>query len=235
MQDLTNQTAVVTGASQGIGKAIAFGLANLGMNVVLIARSEDLLSAVAEQINQTTHGTAIALAADVGCFEQTKAAFKIVEERFISIDVVFANAGTNKPQGSLKSLQPKDIFHALESNVLGIIHTFKCALELIDASKGASLISIGSGIGHLGASNNSVYAATKGASWAFTKSLGLELADTSICVNELIPGPVKTQMNPTAEGPTWKSPEEVVPLALELAKFRGRKAPTAQSFSLMRR
>src|SRR5262249_56454486 len=103
------------------------------------------------------------------------------------------------------------------------------------------IITIGSGIGHRGGPERSSYACSKAGLWMLTRVLAQELAAFNISVNELVPGPVDTSMNPsgartsTLGASEWlKRPEDVVPLALFLAE-QPDVGPTAQSFSLMRR
>ncbi len=229
---LAGKTALITGASRGIGRAIAKGFAGAGANVVLIARSAELLKEVVEEI-ECDGGRAIYRVASVENEELMRQAFESAIEEFKGIDIVVANAGVNSPSGALVDMVMDECRQMFEANVFGVFNTCKLAVRYF-SEKGGNIITIGSGIGHLGAANNSVYSASKAASWMITKSLALELLEKNINVNELIPGPVKTDMNPGASGPMWKSPEEVVPLALFIAQST-KGGPTGQSFSLMRR
>lgn len=230
---LEGRVALVTGASHGIGLAIARALASEGASVGMVARDPAALEQEVGAINEKHAGRALAMVTDVADEPGMRDAFQRLAERFGRLDIVFANAGTNRPTGPLSDMAIADWFSIFQTNVLGVALTCQLATAMM-GPEGGNIITMGSGIGREGAKRNSAYAASKGASWILTRSLALELIDKNILVNELIPGPVATRMNPGAEGARWKRPEDIVPLALYLATL-GPDGPTGQSFNLMRR
>lgn len=233
MENLEGKTAIVTGASRGIGAAIAVALAEAGVNVCLIARNVSLLSEITNDINKRHPNKAIAVEAHVEHYNELEKAFIRTQETFGKIDICFANAGTNKPSGNLDTLAPTDIHNAFSVNTFGTINTCKLALKFMRRS-GGNIITIGSAIGHNGVAENAIYAATKAANWIFTRSIAEEFKKYRINVNELIPGAVKTDMNPKASGDHWKDPEDITSLAIFLASQNLLKGASGQSFSLRR-
>jgi 3-oxoacyl-[acyl-carrier protein] reductase len=160
-----------------------------------------------------------------------------VFERLLALygspDIVFVNAGTNKPTGTIDKLSSEAWLDMVMSNIKATYYTCKLAIEKMNTF-GGNIVTLGSGIGHEGAPNNSAYAVSKGANWALTQSLAKEVSGLSINVNELIPGPVITDMNPNASGPVWKKPEDVVDTALNLASQHLQHGATGQSWAIRR-
>ena len=234
---LAGKTAVVTGAGRGIGRAIAEGLAREGAHVVCTARSTEEISATAAAI-MCAGGHALALQADVTDVVALETVFARAAEHFGGVDIVFANAGIS-PRGTVAEGDALAWQQTITTNVIGVYQTVRAAVPWLRARSGGKIIVIGSGAKLRAAEGRSAYGASKAAVWMLVQTLGLELRDENISVNELIPGPVKTSMTHfgTREMPTgeWiKEAEDVVPLALFLASHP-EPGPTGQSFSLMRR
>ncbi len=131
----------------------------------------------------------------------------------------------------------------LDTNLVGAYLCARTAVPYLKARGGGKIIVVGSGMGHQGAADSSAYCVSKAGLWMLTRVLAQEVWQDGIAVNELIPGPVDTDMTqwvadqpvgqPAAWASEWfKQPEEVVPLALFMAS-QPHKGPTAQSFSLM--
>lgn len=242
MANLQGQVAVVTGAGRGIGKAIAVAFAEAGAAVVCAARTSTEIEETAVQINKAG-GQAIAKVMDVTLFETAVSLLEFAQETFGSVDIVVINAGISTSQKSVESSDPDTWTQVINTNLIGAYHTAKAAIPHLKAQGGGKIILVGSGLGHKGIPDRSAYASSKAGLWMFTRVLAQELVPYGISVNELIPGPVKTEMTPgsTAEtrqllgdGEWVKRPEDVVPLAMFLAT-QPNSGPTAQSFSLMRR
>ena len=234
MDRFTDQVALVTGGSRGIGKAITEGLLAEGAKVIITGRNEQTLVETAELLKNKTGNQQLSyIVADASDLEQMRQVFKQIKKDFGAPDCVFVNAATNKPTGSIVQLSAEDWLGMVMSNVKATYHTCKLAAECMQ-TYGGNIITLGSGIGHEGAANNSAYAASKAVSWSLTQSLAKEVSQYSINVNEFIPGPVMTDMNPSASGAVWKRPEDVVAMALQLACQNLSFGVTGQSFSLKR-
>jgi len=244
-RSLNGKVAVVTGAGQGIGKAIAIGYANAGAAVCSVARTQsDIDQTVAEIHN--AGGTGAAVRADVTDSESIAEAFEATRRRFGGIDIVVINAGGNRDQSAdVEHSNSEDWIDTIEVNLFGAYHTAKAAIPYLKKRGAGKIITMGSGLGHRGRVGGSAYASAKAALSMLTRVLAQELWQHNISVNELIPGPVKTERtieqyadrpgSVFRDGSEWaKDPVDVVPLALFLAA-QPDKGPTGQTYSLMRR
>ena len=234
---LAGKVALVTGAGRGIGRAIAEGLAGAGASVVCTARSLEEIAETAAHI-EGAGGRAAAVRADVTDAASLEAAFAQAAQRFGGVDIVFANAGMS-PRGTVAEGDPAAWRQTIETNVIGVFQTARAAVPWLRQRGGGKIIVIGSGAKLTAGIGRSAYGASQAAAWMLVQTLGLELRDEGISVNELVPGPVSTGMTNfgTREMPAgeWvKQPRDVVPLALFLASHP-EPGPTSQSFSLMRR
>jgi 3-oxoacyl-[acyl-carrier protein] reductase len=239
MVNLTGQVAVVTGASRGIGKAIALGYADAGASVCCAARSlADLESTVAE----IGADQALAVQTDVTDYASLEAMYAATIEKFGRLDIVVINAGVSPSREPIPTLS-LDAWHlAMDVNLTGAFYTAKAALPHL-LERGGKMIVIGSGVGHRVVPSRAAYGVSKAGAWMLTRVLAEDLLEYKIAVNELVPGPVVTDMTQhMRENPAgfpvqreWmKQPEDVVPLALYLASLPN-DGPTGQNFSLMRR
>ncbi len=239
--ELEGKVALVTGAGRGIGRAIASGFAARGAKVVCAARTDAQIRQPADAID-ADGGEAIAIPCDVADPAAVEALYAAAAERYGRLDIVVANAGGNLSRASVEASDIADWDRTVEVNLLGVYYTCKFAIPGLKA-RGGQIIVIGSGVGHrVVDAAHSAYGASKAGAWMLARSLALELREYGICVNELIPGLVQTELTREVEragesafGAEWfKRPEDVVPLALFLAT-QPPTGPTGQSFSLMRR
>jgi NAD(P)-dependent dehydrogenase (short-subunit alcohol dehydrogenase family) len=189
---LESQVALVTGASRGIGEAIAVAMADAGASVVALARSEEDLKATVERI-EANGGDAVACTADVTESAHIEAAFDRAEEVFGSVDVLVNNAGTNPYFGDAADLDVETWEHIMNVNATG---AFRCAREFarrIDGRDGSgSLVNVASVGGVVGLPYQVPYTASKHALVGMTRTLAIEWAP-DIRVNALAPGYVKTE------------------------------------------
>ena len=237
---LEGKVALVTGAGRGIGKAIALAYARHGAAVGCVARTGDDITGTAAEITRNG-GKALAVPADVRELDAVERAFARTSEAFGGLDIVVINAGVNRAQSPLETSDPELWRETIETNLVGAYFCARAAVPHLKRRGAGKIITVGSGIGHRGVPGRSAYACSKAGLWMLTRVLAQELAPYNISVNELVPGPVDTSMNPGGAGTSslgaseWlKQPQDVVPLALFLAEQPDR-GPTAQSWSLMRR
>jgi len=241
-RELNGKVAIVTGAGRGIGKAISIGFAQSGAAVCCAARTVAEIEATVREI-QANGGRGIAVPTDVGQLESVQQMFQKTVERFGGLDILVINAGVHEARKPVAESQPEDWRTTVEINLIGAYYCARTAIPYLQQRGGGKIITVGSGVGHRGRPGASAYACSKAGLWMLTRVLAQELWGYNISVNELIPGPVKTAMNPDkprqpgfgfADSEWLKAPEDVVPLALFLAT-QPQVGPTAQSFSLMRR
>lgn len=238
---LAGQTALITGAGRGIGRGLALGLAAESAKVVCAARTAAQIDETAQAIRQAG-GEAIAAQCDVTSPSDVQALYAATRAAYGRLDIVIANAGANSAPSPLEESDIEGWARTIEVNLLGVYYTAKFAIPDLKV-RGGHIIVIGSGLGHrVGDSANSAYSVSKAGAWMLVRTLAKELSRYAICVNELIPGLVRTDMTADTARPAdsplraewFKGPADVVPLALFMAA-QPLTGPTGQSFSLMRR
>jgi 3-oxoacyl-[acyl-carrier protein] reductase len=191
MSKLTGKVAVVTGASKGIGAAIAKRLAADGASVVVnYATSRDGADKVVAEITQAG-GKAIAVGASVAKEAEVTTLFDETRKTFGKVDILVNNAGVYG-FAPLELVTEEEYRRQYDTNVLGTLLTTKAALPLFPA-EGGSVINISSIVSSLAPAASSVYASTKGAVDTITKSLAKELGPRKIRVNAINPGLVITE------------------------------------------
>ena len=235
---LKDRVAVITGAGRGLGRGLARGFAAEGAAVACAARTGSELDEVAAEI-RAAGGSALALPTDVSRLASVEAMVAATLGAWGRLDVLVINAGICPDMGRpLYETDPQEWADTVTVNLIGAYHCVKAAAPHM-RQEGGHVIVLGSGKGHRAMPNDSAYACSKAGAWMLVRTMAEELAADRICVNELIPGPVDTPMNPLGRGQPsaaeWhKQPEDVLPLALFLAT-QPLQGPTGQSFSLMRR
>jgi NAD(P)-dependent dehydrogenase (short-subunit alcohol dehydrogenase family) len=218
---LEGRTALIAGASRGIGLAIARAMHDAGANVILAARSKEKLDALAKELN----GRAVEM--DVKSSASTRRA----AEEAGDVDILVNVAGTNL-RHRFEKYPDADYEHVLQTNLHGIVKlTQIVGGRMTERGKGGKIISIGSLLTLSGLPYMSVYSITKGAIGQFTKSLAAEWAQFNIQVNCIAPGFILTDLNRDMWQPSemaeWRkgaqandrlgAPEDVAPLAVFLA------------------
>jgi 3-oxoacyl-[acyl-carrier protein] reductase len=239
---LHGQVAVVTGAGQGIGAAIARAYAAAGAIVCCTARRAEAIEATAAAIREAG-GDAFALPSDVTDPAQVADVYEAVVARAGGIDLLVLNAGVSLDQRPVAESDPDAFIRTIEVNLIGAYHGARLAIPHMRRRGGGRMIMLGSGMGHSSLHGHAGYSCSKAGLWMLVRILADELRADGISVNELVPGPVVTAMTqqPQRAGSVvnnpieWhKTPDDVAPLALFLATHPA-PGPTGQSFSLMRR
>jgi NADP-dependent 3-hydroxy acid dehydrogenase YdfG len=188
MQDLSGKVAVVTGASSGIGEAAARLLVAEGVKVVLVARRQERIDALAAELGPNV----VAITADVADPAQVAKVFDEVRKRFGGLDLLFNNAGLGVNAPFEKS-DPADWTRMIDVNLYGVLNCTQAAIPLLRGRAGAMICSVSSVGGRYGVANWSVYSATKFAVVGFHDALRKELGDEGIRVAVLEPGAVRTE------------------------------------------
>jgi len=189
---LDGRTALVTGASQGIGEAVARLLAARGASVVLAARSVDKLERLAGEIAEAG-GAARPLALDVSQPESFEAALAALPEGFAEIDVLVNNAGITR-DNLLVRMSLDDWRAVIDVNLTGAFALTKAVLRGMMRRRWGRIIAVSSVVGLMGNVGQANYAASKAGLVGFAKSLARELGSRSITVNVVAPGYIATAM-----------------------------------------
>lgn len=190
MQDLSGKTALITGASRGIGAATAQLFAEQGANVVLLARSADEINALASEIG----ANAIALTCDVSRFEDMAGATEQAQARFGSVDILINNAGVIEPISHLANADPASWAKAIEINLTGVFNGMRAVLPVMRAAGQGTIITVSSGAAHNAIEAWSHYCSSKAGAAMLTKCAHLENAARGLRVMGMSPGTVATQM-----------------------------------------
>ncbi len=192
--DLSGRTALVTGGSKGLGKAMAAGLASAGAKVVLASRHGHEAQAAADEIAAAHGHDAIGVEADITIPEQIDAMVAVARERFGPIDILLNSAAINT-RGPIEEITLAQFEDLMRINVTG---TWLCCKAVIPHMKKAGwgrIINMASAVGLVGIPDRTPYASSKGAIVQMTRTLGLELAGHGIVVNAICPGPFLTEIN----------------------------------------
>src|SRR5713101_4015905 len=192
MSILKGRIALVTGASQGIGRACALELARAGASVALAARNLDKLAEVAAEI-AAAGGTAHAFALDVASEESIKDCAKAVIDHFGGVNILVNNAGITRDILALR-MKRKDWDDVLSTNLTGAFLLTQAVMSSMVKNRWGRIINVTSVVGETGQAGQANYAASKAGLIGLTKSLARELASRTITVNAVAPGFIVTDM-----------------------------------------
>ena len=192
MESLQGHVALVTGASQGIGRACGIALAKAGATVVLAARNEEKLNAVVAEI-EATGGKAVAYPLDVASEEAIKAAVKQITTEIGKIDILVNNAGITR-DGLLLRMKRSDWDEVLTTNLTAAFLLTQACLSGMMKQRWGRIINITSIVGQTGAAGQANYSASKAGLIGFTLSVAREVASRNITVNAVAPGYIATAM-----------------------------------------
>ena len=232
--------AIVTGASRGIGRAIALSLAQSGANVVVNYASA---SAAAEQVvSQIVDkgGNAIALQADISAADQVEALVNAVMEKWNRIDILINNAGITRDTLLLR-MKPEDWKAVIDLNLTGVFFCTKAVSKVMLKQRSGRIINIASVAGQIGNPGQANYSAAKAGVIGFTKSIAKELAPRNITVNAVAPGFIATDMTSDLNADEilkyiplsrYGQPEEVAGLVRFLAADPAAGYITGQVFNV---
>lgn len=191
MQDFKNKVALVTGASSGIGEAIAIALAREGATVILTARDQNRLDEVRQRCEQAG-GQAWTHAAEITDESQVRALAEAVHARHPALDLLINNAGVVMG-GFVWEVEPEDWRRLYEINVMGVVHGVRAFIpKMIARAQGGQVVNVASVAGYVGSRGMGTYSASKFALMGLSESLRLELYRHRIGVSVICPEYVKT-------------------------------------------
>ncbi|HEX4378450.1 MAG TPA: 3-oxoacyl-[acyl-carrier-protein] reductase [Candidatus Acidoferrum sp.] len=192
MFSLTDKVALITGASQGIGRDTALALAQAGAKVAVAARNEEKLVSLVGEI-ESAGGTALAVKMDVADAEQVKAGFKQVLEKFGRLDILVNNAAITRDGLSMR-MKPDDWEAVLKTNLTGAHLCIQQALSTMMRARAGRIINISSVVAQSGNAGQANYVASKAGLIGLTKAVAIEIASRNVTVNAVAPGFIETPM-----------------------------------------
>ena len=191
--DFSQKVVLVTGSTQGIGKATAELFAEHGATVIINCRHQEHVDSVAGELKGKGY-KAIGLAADVGEEKEVRAMINTIDQRFGRLDVLVNNAAETRENLKLESIDETMWDRILKIDLGGAINITRAALALMKKQDGASIINLSSSVAFYGGRTGLHYICSKGALLSFTKGLAWELRQTGIRVNALMPPLIKTEV-----------------------------------------
>jgi NAD(P)-dependent dehydrogenase (short-subunit alcohol dehydrogenase family) len=189
---LDKKIALITGASRGIGEAIALTLAEYGAHCILTSRKIENLKVVADKIT-ANGGRADAIACNAGYVEQIKSLFTQIKEKFGSLDILVNNAATNPYFGEMIGADERAWDKTIEVNLKGPFFMIQHAAKLMEASGGGAIVNTASIAGIRPGPMQGIYSITKAGLISMTQAYAKELAGKNIRVNALLPGLTDTK------------------------------------------
>ena len=226
--DLNGKTAIVTGGTRGIGRAIAESLVSAGARVAITARNEQELSNTVSQLNQIGSGAAAAYVCDVRDYEQVKSVFANIGSDFGGVDILVNNAGI----GMFKSVESTtaDEFRAvLETNLFGVFYCCHEAIPLMKRRGGGYIINISSLAGTNAHPQMAAYNASKFGLNGFSEALMQEVRHDGIKVSYIMPGSVNTEFggDEPSDQKNWQlQPDDIARVVMDLLAYPDRSLPS---------
>jgi NAD(P)-dependent dehydrogenase (short-subunit alcohol dehydrogenase family) len=200
---LSDKTALVTGATRGIGRAIAARLLRDGARVAICGRSTESVERAVEQLARETGGATAGIAADVGNLDQVRALYEFVDRRFGSLDILVNNAGIGV-FASVRDLKPEDWRRTLDTNLTGVYLCCHEALARFGNRGGIFVINISSLAGKNAFAGGAAYNASKFGLNGFSEALMLDHRYDDVRVCTIMPGSVATDFSARSQNDNWK-------------------------------
>ena len=217
---LAGKIALITGASRGIGRAVAHAYAREGAKVFICARNPAEVNRVVSEISERG-GEAGGQAGDIGALDDVQGIVQAVVDQFGGIDVLVNNASMLGPRLPIASYPPTAWEEVLRINLTGLFFVTQQVLQIMMPRRQGSIISISSGVGRTGKARWGAYAASKFGVEGFTQVLADEVKESGIRVNTVNPGATRTEMRaaayPAEDPMTLRTPDEVTEVFIYLA------------------
>lgn len=226
MTTLKNKVAYITGGSQGIGLGVAQSLLDQGLKVAISGRSEEKLKDAGQSLGASSDRL-MTIQSDVRNLEDEQNAVRDIIDRWGQLDIVVANAGIGH-YGSIEDLTVDQWNQTIDTNLTGVFHTVKAALDPVLASQGY-IITIASLAGTNFFANGTAYNASKFGLVGFSQALMLDVRQQGVKVSTIMPGSVATHFNGHIpdDADAWKiQPEDIGELVVDLLKMHPRTLPS---------
>jgi len=226
MLELKNQTAVITGAGKGIGRAVAEALAAEGVHLGLIARTSSDLESLSSELKEKYGVNVFVQAADVSVRTEIEAAVQALHEQLGAIDILINNAGIAS-FGKLVDMDPEEWERIIRVNLMGAYYTTRAALPFMIEQNSGNILNVASTAGERGFATGSAYCASKAALISMSEALMQEVRKSNIRVVTLNPSTVNTELAtnnnlPIGDEDRMMQPEDVADLALATLKLPAR-------------
>ena len=225
--DLSGKTAIVTGASKGIGLAVAEALAEAGMNVTMTARGQEGLDRAVAGLNARDGGRGLAYACDVRDLEQQRGCVAATVAAFGGVDLLVANAAVGARE-KVDELDPTTWSRIVDTNLTGVFYSVAVAVAELKRSRGM-IVTIGSLAGVNFFAGGAAYNASKFGLLGFTQAAMLDLRDHGVRVSTIMPGSVATTFSDRAvtEADGWKlQPSDIAQTVLYLLGMPAEALPS---------
>lgn len=211
MKKLHNKTAIITGGSRGIGKAIALKFASEGANVVITYINDSPALEILEWELKNFKARALLVKSNASSYEEAQSLIKEAQENFSTIDILVNNAGITK-DGLLLRMTEQAWDEVIEINLKSVFNTVKAVTPIMMKQRSGSIINMSSIVGLDGNKGQSNYAASKAGIIGFTKAVALEMGSRNIRVNAIAPGLISTDMTQNFSGDTLNEWIKNIPL-----------------------
>ena len=224
--DLTGKTAIVTGGTRGIGRAIANTLVTAGATVVITGRNHEDLAGTVSHLN--LDGTATGYVCDVRDYEQVRSTFEKIATEFGGVDILVNNAGIGI-FAPVESMDVEDFRAVLETNVFGVFYCCHEAIPLMKQRGGGYIINISSLAGANAHPKMAAYNASKFGLNGFSEALMQEVRHDGIKVSYIMPGSVNTEFGgdePSNEKSWQLQPDDVARVVINLLQYPDRSLPS---------
>jgi NAD(P)-dependent dehydrogenase (short-subunit alcohol dehydrogenase family) len=226
--DLAGKTAVVTGGTKGIGRAIAESLVRAGVNVSISARHEDEIERAVDELNALGAGRAVGFVCDVRDYAQVKPFLSGTAEEFGGVDILINNAGVGI-FAPVESLRVEDFRAVIETNLCGVFYCCHEAIPLMKKRGGGYIVNISSLAGTNAHPRMAAYNASKFGLNGFSEALMQEVRHDNIKVSYIMPGSVNTEFGgdePSDEKSWQLRPEDVARVVIDLLAYPDRALPS---------
>ena len=208
---LKGKCAIITGASRGLGKAIALKLASLGANIVLNYRSSEKEAIEVENEIKGLGVEVLSVKGDISKLEEVENLVSVAKERFGNIDIIVNNAGITKDTLLLR-MKEEDFDSVIDVNLKGVFNCLKAITPIMVKQKHGKIINISSVVGLTGNAGQVNYAASKAGVIGMTKSLAREVGSRGITVNAVAPGFIETDMTHELNDKVKEEAKKNIPL-----------------------